>query len=178
MTLRRLSVAIACVGVLALPTAAWAAHKLVPPGNSGASQYFEAVPSAGGNTPPPQPTSALPASPGDTALAKLGKHGQAAAALAAAGAPTPAGSAGSTHAAGTHHGGPTSTAGRHRSGANPTTGRHVAVPSGNGAIDSIAGAVTGSGSNGVGVVLPILLAGALAAAVTFAVVRRMRRDPA
>jgi len=207
VTPRRLSVTLACLGLLTLPAAALAANKLVPPGNSGASEYYEAVPSANGNTPPPTPASAPPTTPGEVALARLGPHGRAAASLAAAGMPPPrrgaartptsgthgAGTAlgsgtrgaGRTPTSGTHGAGPTSTTSTHGARPGPTlttpasqasSGAHVPVPSGNGPIDSIARALTAPGSGGLGLLLPIFLAGALVAAAGLAVARLMHRD--
>lgn len=47
----RLPVAVACVGLLGLPSVASATKVIAPPGNSGVSQYVEVVPGASGSVP-------------------------------------------------------------------------------------------------------------------------------
>jgi hypothetical protein len=135
---------------------------LVPPGHAGANQYFEVIPTSAGNAAPPGSVDGSGTAEagsqalagfgkgrtGDAQLAKLGKDGQAASALAASTAPR-------------------------TKGAQPG-----AVPaSGGGSLGSgISRALTGSDSGGLGLVLPLLLGTALVAALGI-IAARLRRGP-
>jgi len=159
-------VALATTASLAFSTSAFGAI-LVPPGKSGANQYFENIPSAQGSSAPPtygrsavSPPSAIAAlgrgRAGTAALARLGKDGQAAATLAQETAPAPA------RGTGRGAGGPS---GR---GASP---HPVAIPAVT--ADSPASAVSHAlgGSGGLGALLPILLVASLLAAIAAGVWR-------
>lgn len=136
--------------VLLAASAPAQAVTLVPPGKAGADQYFEVVPSAGGNAaPPPGAPSALSSGAlapyghgraGANALARLGSTGKAAAALAAATAPKPA-------ASGTR-------AGASGGGSSP--------------LSAIGKALDTATSGGLGLVLPLALATAFVLALAVA----------
>ena len=129
------------VGVAARLIAAVTAQavELVPPGKAGADQYFETVPNAGGNAAPPSgpPSSQALVSlgRGGTALGRLGTTGQSAAALAAATAPKPA------------------------------SGASGAASHGSSALSAIGKALGSTNSNGLGLVLPLVLATVLVLAL-------------
>ena len=150
MTVGRRFVLLAGVAWLALPTNALAQQTLAPPGKAGADQYFETIPSANGNAAPP---SAIAASPGGTAagisaLARLGKDGQSAAALAGATGPA---------------------RGQHKaSGAGDGGGSSL--------LSSLTHVLGGTDAGGLGIALPVLFGAALAAAIALALVRLRRRD--
>jgi hypothetical protein len=177
--MRRASILIVTAVMLAAPGPAMALS-LTPPGSSGADQYFETVPSSGGNAAPPHGTS--PGSKafrhlgqgatGDARLSHLGTTGAAAAALAAATAPTPASSSGngsgSASGSGNTGGSPAG-----RSGAGQVT---ITQPSGQSGASALANALSGSNSSGLGFLLPVFLIGALVMAVGFALLR-MRHGP-
>ncbi len=175
--MRRASILIVTAAVLAAPGSAMALS-LTPPGSSGADQYFETVPTSGGNAAPPQGTN--PGSKafrhlgqgatGDTRLSHLGTTGAAAAALAAATAPSPASNSGngSGSGAGTTGGSPAG-----RSGAGQV---NITQPSGQSGASALANALTGSDDNGLGFLLPVFLIGALVMAVGFGLLR-MRQGP-
>lgn len=148
---------------------------LAPPGKSGADQYFETVPTAGGNAAPPQSgtsfsgrgtgTSALNrlghGRAGATGLARLGKTGQAAAALAAGTAPAPASGSG---AAGTGRGGS-------RSGQIQS----LSIPPGQSTASALGRLLGGSDLGGLGFLLPLLLVTALVAALAAGIVMLLSR---
>jgi hypothetical protein len=173
--MRRASILIAAAVVLALPGQAFGLT-LTPPGKSGADQYFETVPASGGNAAPPQGTS--PGSgafrhlgqgrAGDTQLSHMGADGAAAAALAAATAPTPAGGSG-TGTSGGQNGIPSSAS---QNGSGQIA---LSQPKGQSASTALANALTGSGNSGLGVLLPVLLIGALLMAIVYAVFRLRHR---
>jgi hypothetical protein len=158
--------------LLVLPSSAVAAH-LAPPGKAGANQYFETIPTSAGNAAPPsgavnpRPLARLGAGRrGAERLARLGKTGAAAAALAHATAPvTASGAAQST-------GAPAQGTGRPA----PAT---VTDSGGQSPVSSVVSALGGSDSGGLGLVLPLLLVTALIVAFGFAVVAlRPRRGGA
>jgi hypothetical protein len=168
--MRRALVVIACAVSLALPGQAFALV-LAPPGHAGANQYFETIPTSAGNAAPPgsvrgsgsgtatnQALSGLGQGSGtDAKLARLGKDGQAAAALAASTAPSAV------------------------SGATGAKGKSLtataSAPSGS-VVSGLSHALTGAGSGGLGLLLPMLLATGLIAAVGIAVARlRGRANP-
>lgn len=142
---------------------------LAPPGHSGASQYFETIPTSSGEAAPPGSVSgsgSATGSPsalsqfghgqrGDSQLARLGANGSAAAALAAATAPAAAV-------------GQQSTAGQ--PGANT-----VSSGSGGSVASGISHALTGADGGGLGLALPLLLATALIAALGIAGTALWRR---
>ena len=159
---------IVALALLSLVPAAAQAKKgstvYVPPGKSGATQYFEIVPASGGATAPPvSPATASSHNlnglgqgrRGGRTLTKLAKAGAAAAALARATAPH-------------RELGSAPPAGARASRANLGTGS---------ALSAIANVVTGSDQGGIGVFMPLLLALSLAGAVGFALGRRFRPSP-
>lgn len=148
----------AAVAVASFPPVA-TAQRVVPPGNSGASQYTETLPGPGGDVPTGEakggasPAKALGAS-NAARLEALGTAGRAAARLAAETAP--------------------GRADGHR-GAGPGGAEN---PSGTPALSQILGQVTGSSdSGGMGLLLPLLIAlAAVAAAALVLIRRRMARS--
>lgn len=157
--------AAACWGGAAPAVAA----KAVPPGVSGATQYTETLPGPGGEESTRQ-IGKEDRRPGASAKATLGKQnaerleelgpeGKAAASLAAAGV---TGSAAGPGAAGHADAG----AGEEKVGRGTE-------PSGSSAAGQLLGQVTGtSGSQGMGVLLPLLIAAAALIAVGYLVGRR------
>ncbi|HWF25724.1 MAG TPA: hypothetical protein VG275_09770 [Solirubrobacteraceae bacterium] len=158
-----------CVVSMAFPGQVLAAS-IAPPGKAGADQYFETLPSSGGNVAPPAGAGGNGSSSsgalarigngraGASGLAHLGPEGTAAAALAAATAPTPA----------AHRGRGAGVAGA--SGALTQGGASTA--------SALTHVLTGSDSGGLGIVLPLLLATSVIAALGLAGARLRRRgDP-
>jgi hypothetical protein len=193
----------ATIAILALPTAAQAEY-LIPPGNSAATQYTEAVPTAGG------PKATDPSKHGGNKSPKqvLGKgnaekldaqgpEGRAAAEVAAETAP---GAVAQTGA-----GAPSATPG-HRAGSQPQTnggdsgggkGQAGGTPAGNGSshraataatlasqqipdgssgLGEVLGQATGSSDSGqLGLLLPLIVLATIAWSVAYVV--RRRRQP-
>jgi hypothetical protein len=160
MVMRRLVPATLLLSVaLALPTYAQAG---VPPGLSGANQYKETLPGAGGD----EPTSELGAKGASPAqalghenaarLEALGADGRSAARLAAEGVP------------------------RVGAGAGSKASGHVAStessPGSSSSVSQVLGQVTGaSDSGGMGLLLPLLIAMTAIAATAFGIGRRALR---
>jgi hypothetical protein len=148
-------IAISTTGLATVPTTA-SALVLAPPGHSGANQYVEVIPTSGGNAAPPgtvrgsggnpSPHALMPfgqGARGDARLAKLGKDGQAAAALAASTAPVPAPAA-----------------------ERATPNASAAATAGGGSVASgLSHALGSSDTGGLGLLLPLLLATALLVAL-------------
>ena len=168
----RFSLLLACAAILLVPGSA-AAGSCAPPGNSGVDQYFETVPGAGCNK------SHIPGAPGSgggggslpagTAqqLANQGPAGQAVAQLVKSTGPGGAGSAGNAGATGGH--------------AKPGAGAShppIAPAQGSNPLSALLHPLLhGTGSGGTGLLLPLILAAALAAALGAAgwgVMRRRR----
>jgi hypothetical protein len=162
--MRRAPILLLCAAWLALPAQALAIS-IAPPGKAGADQYFETLPSSGGNVAPPAGNGNGNSGSGSNALthlgqgragastlAHLGTAGAAAAGLAEATAPTPARS------------------GHHGSAAGAST---VSAPAGSTA-GAFAHVLTGSDSGGLGVLLPLLLATGVIAAIGLAAARLRR----
>lgn len=147
------------LGLMALlipATASAAAPRAMPPGVSGANQYIETLPGPAGNVPTESlggegrgkrtPAQVLGRSEA-AQLEALGPDGRAAARLAAATAP-----------------------GR---GDGRAGGREATNPSGASPVNQIVGQVSGtSGSGGMGLLLPALIASAAVAAAAYALGRR------
>jgi hypothetical protein len=145
---------------------------VAPPGNSGVGEYLEIVPGAGGNTPASggggtsgpstsQSPGAALGSKTASQLERLGADGKQAAALAAAGAPTDRATA------------------RKRDkgsvlGTEADKGKSIASAGGGGRVGTIATALSGEGG-GMGLLFPLLLGGALVAAVALLAARRFSR---
>jgi hypothetical protein len=177
--MRRAPILTVTAVMLALPGPAMALS-LTPPGSSGANQYFETVPTSGGNAAPPHGTGSGSrafkhlgqGATGDTRLSHLGTTGAAAAALAAATAPTPAANSGNGSGSGSGSGN-TGGSPASRSGAGQV---NITQPSGQSGASALANALTGSDDNGLGFLLPVFLIGALVMAVGFGLLR-MRQGP-
>lgn len=160
------------VAALAVPATATAAH-YAPPGKAGATQYFETIPTSGGNVAPPSynptprpsssssssPTTASPTlasvgtgSHGSKKLSRMGKSGQAAANFAQATSPVvPAASSTGN--------------GLDKLQANP----------GGSAVGSLTSMLTGSDAGGIGIFMPLLLGLSLLAALGIGAYRAIRR---
>jgi hypothetical protein len=150
-----------------------AATRSVPPGVSGATQYTETLPGPGGEESTHQ-IGAEGRHPGASAkdklgeqnagrLEELGPEGKAAANLAAAGV-TGSGDGPSAGRRGVGSGG--------EKGATDA-GTGASEPSGSSPVGQLLGEVTGtSGSQGMGALLPLLIAAAALVAVGFLVGRR------
>lgn len=180
---------LALLAALALPTTALAkSHTYVPPGNSGANQYVEVIPTAGGGTPSGglhHRTAHSRAGQGAgavapstlNALAGQGATGQQAAAVALATAP--AGVRG-IPSSGTHHArahGHGSTSGSNGSGGAGGSGSSGSSGTGAGASSSspvtqLAHALTGSAAGGLGSMLPALLIAVALGMVGLVIMRR------
>jgi hypothetical protein len=147
---------------------------LAPPGKSGADQYYETIPTSGGNAGSPAATghsisghgngtNALASlgrgRAGESHLSKLGKPGKAAATLAAATAPARAG--GRTHRPG--------------GGLSASQIRSFSAPAGSSTASALASLLGGSDLGGLGFVLPMLLLLALLAIVAVAASTLLRR---
>jgi hypothetical protein len=188
----RIATVIAVSALVWGPCASASAVVLDPPGKAGANEYFETIPSTGGNAAPPSGASTTaPAidrsGPSKSALNKLqksGSEGQAAASFATASAPVV------DHASSTR---------KKRSGqgtarpAKPVTGKRggrtqptteasaaavAASRTGGSAVSGIIHLLGGSDAGGIGVLLPILLIGGLISAILAAGVRRRHDDDA
>ena len=181
--MRRAPILIVTAVMLALPGPAMALT-LTPPGKAGANQYFETVPSSGGNAAPPHGTN--PGSrafrhlgqgaAGDTRLSRLGTTGAAAAALAAATAPTPAADAGNGSASGAVNGSGSGNPGGSSTGRTGPGQVSITQPSGQSGASALASALTGSDDNGLGFLLPVFLIATLVMAIGFGLLR-MRQRP-
>jgi hypothetical protein len=143
---------------------------LTPPGNAGANQYQEDVPSAAGALPVtklPSAGNAGQALPHSvvTQLEQAGTSGRAAAQLANRTAPSAVGISGSP--SGTNRTAPAAVGVRgSHSGTN--------APAASSAGSQISGAVIGGGGGGLGLLLPGALAGFLIVAIAIVLARRRR----
>jgi hypothetical protein len=155
--MRPASIALAGLVLLVVVPAARADRGITPPGNSGVSQYRETIPSSTGNRigggtggSTPGQSSALPPST-VRALGRSGADGRAAA--RALGSTVPS---------------------------RPSRRRHDAAPPASGGGESPARTVLkatagGAGDGGLGLLLPIVLAGTLVGAAAFVLVGRRWR---
>jgi hypothetical protein len=150
----RIRIAIAlCAAALTLGLAGAVQAKDVPPGLSGAEQYVETTPTVAGGKPTNDggrsgPPGAVIGHANAQRLSALGADGEAAARLAADGAPKGAGTGGA--------GGPSAQSDSSSSG-----------------VRQVFGQLTGtSGSGGMGALLPLLIASGAVAATAFAIGRR------
>ena len=163
-----LSVAL-CVGLLAsCAPAALAQGTNAPPGNSGIDQYLETVPEAGGNRPrrDGDGASRLPARTVQR-LKKAGADGKAVAELVASTGTARSGcQASPSERSGTKSGAKRDPGASGGSSSPPSSSvpGTIAAPT-----------VSGSGSGGLGIVLPLLLALSAFGAVFFALRRRDER---
>ncbi len=164
--------ATACIALLSLPGAALAARGTVPPGVSGAAQYTESLPGAGGEESTKAMVEAGQGGKGDGGgadgeaaepartlgaenaekLEALGPEGKAAAGLAAAG------------------GGDKGPGG---GGSGGGGGETAAQSSGGSGVGQVVGQLSGSeGSSGMGLLLPLLIAMAVVASAGYLIGRR------
>ena len=146
------------IATLALPQAALA-QRVVPPGNSAATQYTEAFPTANGNTVrkhrAPTPANALGAGNARRLEAK-GPEGREAASVAAETAPVPAPSASV----------PASPPGQpqtaHPTSSRPTSSHSESLPDGSSGLGRVVAEATGSSDSGdLGILLPLLILAAV-----------------
>lgn len=189
------------VAILALPSSA-IAEEVVPPGNSAATQYTEAIPTAGGPKQTGRPKHRHSQSPSKVLGARnahkldsRGATGHAVATLAAetAPAPTPAATesapraasphregAGQPAGAGSRGGGPAPkpTQPRHETGGAPPAGEQAPagahLPNGSSGFGQVLAKATGTSSGETGLLLPLALLATLAWAVAYALRRRKR----
>jgi hypothetical protein len=195
---------VATLAIFALPNAAQAEY-LVPPGNSAATQYTEAVPTAGG------PKATNPSKHGGSKSPKqvLGSHnaqkldaqgpeGRAAAEVAAATAPVavsgggegtpatpghaPLGKTANGSGSGGSGSNGSSSPGREASSDTPGSpaGREATlaaeqIPNGSSGLGEVLGQATGSSSGQLGLLLPLIVLGSIAWSVAF--VLRQRKRP-
>jgi hypothetical protein len=158
------------VVVVGAPTAL--AGTCAPPGNSGVNQYVEVVPGAGCNQPPAGPGSSSGGHSGSGHLSTSttqtlngsGAAGRAVVALVGSPPATSSGSRGRSHAGkGQTNAGP---------GANPSS---TPSTSGSNPVSAILHPIlTGSGSDGLGVLLPVLLLGVVLGTLLAGLIRRRR----
>lgn len=192
----------ATIAIFALPTAAQAEY-LIPPGNSAATQYTEAVPTAGGpkatdpaNHGKGQSPSKVLGGKNAQKLNQQGPEGRAAAEVAAETAPgavaqtggsapseTPGAGGSQPQANGGDSGG-----GKDRGGGTPSSngsGHQTAttatlasqqLPDGSSGLGEVLGQATGSSDSGqLGLLLPLIVLATLAWSVAYVV--RRRRQP-
>lgn len=158
-------IAAACLVLLAIPQAAAAQRTNAPPGWSGIDQYLETVPGAGGNHPSGEVAprrggggQGPPLSPSTRrGLSAQGEPGRAATRFAEQSAPRRRGTAGAAHREGDRG-----------AGAERSTSDHESVSP----LSALVRTVTGDDEQGLGIVLPILLAAVLIGAAGFRVLRR------
>ena len=152
--------------VLAAAAPAAQADTIAPPGNAGAQEYLEAVPTAGGGKvggSSGKPSSGTLSKRDQSSLKAQGSDGSATAALAEASAPAPSHKSSSGKA---HH---------RQSKSAPASASSDSAPSEGGPSLAAASAKTVGGKGGMGVALPIVLAVALACAAGVALLRRRSR---
>lgn len=188
--MRALLLVLAAVAALVIPAGALAASQpfvpIVPPGNSGANEYVENVPTASGSgsstaikhRSSSSPSSSRAISPSTVgALSAQGTDGRQAAALAIATAPSaPAGATGGrrSRAGAVAGGGSTgggSPPGGHAGGS--PSGRPTAQPAGSAPAATLLKSVLGSSGTGIDAWLPAGLA-VVAAAIAVLAFRRRR----
>jgi hypothetical protein len=169
------------MAALAFPAAAVASWApVIPPGNSGADQYVESVPSASGNDSSgavrshrPSTGSALATQPGavtpvtQAALLAQGRPGRLTAQLASTTGPR--GLSAQTKVTHSKHKAKTAVGGAANPGGPSAGGGSAAGGGGSSAVGSVAGALTGTGGASV---LPFVLAATALAIVAIAVARR------
>jgi hypothetical protein len=173
----RLGSLAAALAIAALPAGA-AAAPYVPPGNSAATQYTEAVPTAGGPKATDKGKQGKNRSPGKVLgvqntekLDAQGAEGRAVAEVAAATAPVPLPVQPTAPA--TVHAAPSESAGT----ANAQTADSPAqaqIPSGSSGLGEVLGQATGSSSGELGLLLPLLIVAVVIWSVAYLL--RQRRD--
>jgi hypothetical protein len=168
---------------LALPSAA-SADRVVPPGNSAATQYTEAIPTAGGPTDTGKGSGQSGRTPAKSLgsrnaqrLQAQGREGEAAAAVATETAPAPAATTEAPEiGAPEQGGGATRGGGAHRrsTAAEPRTA--IENPDGGSGLgETISQAAGASAPTGSDLLLPLAFAGAIAWAIAYLI--RQRKKP-
>jgi hypothetical protein len=165
--------AIVCSGTVP----ASAAEYLIPPSNSAATQYTEAVPTAGGHRDSEREGEQRGRSPsqvlGDRNAEKLESHGRDGRAAAEFAAETsPAGAGGAPSDGG---GGGGSAAGG-RSGTDAAASGGSSSASGSDGLTEVLGTAVGDSSGGLGLLFPLALLGGMAWAVWFGAQARRREN--
>lgn len=192
------------VAAIALGAAAQGAQgeAVVPPGNSAATQYTEAIPTAGGPTTTgkhggrkPSPPSHVLGSHNTAKLNAQGPQGKATAEVAAQTAPAPVAPAGGTEPSGggralaaggqdgSGHGNvapsnqtPAPNAGKPAPGSSATTAASSS-PGGSSAFGEVVGQATGSSDSGrLGLFLPLLIVAVVVGSIVY--LTRQRKRPA
>lgn len=181
----RFAVAIVAI-VLALPGAAWAQQgeeTIVPPDNGAVNQYTEAIPTARGGK-DPRKGGGRTASPAEVLgarnarnLEEQGADGEAVAELTAETAPAPSGAATGDASMDAPPAGTPSQAKSPGTGKGKpnTQTRSAAAPPGDSGVGEVVGHATGSSSDELGLLLPLLILGAAGWAVLFALRQRRRQ---
>jgi hypothetical protein len=171
------------VALLAMPAAA-AAEYYVPPGNSAATQYTEALPTAGGHRDAEKGEKSGGRTPKDVLGAgnarRLDQHGQAGretAEFAAATAPTADGtptgkrpSSAENPGAGHGDGGQKAEEGQAGGG----IGGNASGPGGSSGLGSVLAEATGTSSGGIGLLLPLVILATAGWAFAFLLGQRSR----
>jgi cytoskeletal protein RodZ len=190
---------LATIAIFAAPTAAQAEY-LIPPNNSAATQYTEAVPTAGGpkatdpsNHGKHQSPSKVLGGRNAERLDAQGPEGQAVAEVAAETAPVAVVAAGSDGASQDKHrsasqpgtndagsGGGSGAAGRTGNGGSGVSVRDTIltsqeIPDGSSGLGEVLAQATGSSDSGqLGLLLPLIVLGAIAWSVAYVLRRRKR----
>jgi hypothetical protein len=169
--MRALAVFLAMLGASTLPASA-AAATYAPPGNAGIQQYFDPLPSSGGDVAAPGVSGAGAGANGSLPAGlrhRLARQGAAGAAVARLIAANPVASSRPTGRA-SGRGSSSSTGSAGKLAPLPLT----AAPRG-GLSQLLDAAVTGTGAGGVGILLPLVLVAALGVVIA-GVVRRRRTN--
>jgi hypothetical protein len=189
---------LATIAILAIPAIAHAEY-LIPPNNSAATQYTEAVPTAGGpkatdrsNHGKHQTPSKVLGSDNADRLEAQGSEGRAVAEVAAETAPAPVAAGGEGAAQGKHPstsqpgtndtgpGGGNRTNGGTGDGGSGTSVRDATltsqeIPEGSSGLGEVLAQATGSSDSGqLGLLLPLIVLGAIAWSVAYVLRRRKR----
>ncbi len=185
------------IALLAAPSGASATEALVPPGNSAATQYTEAIPTGGGEKSTEGTGHKRPRSPQQTLGAKNTKRlesqgavGRATAELATETAPSagPPPAAQPRANASPHSGGKPAPGGAKRPGdgaghappepgASPTAKPPAATTSGSSGLGSVLAAATGTSSSGqIGALLPLALLATMLWAIYWLARQRRRLE--
>jgi hypothetical protein len=181
----QVTVAIALVISACVAGSAAAAQGVVAPGHSGTSQYTETLPTAGGETPTEAPAHKAAAAPGGGGGGGGdSSNGGEEAAPVSGGSPSPAEALGSENAKRLEKAGPAGKAAAQLAATTSGTAAGKAAASGahggegSSPVGQVVGQLTGtSNSQGIGLLLPILIAMAAVLAFGFVIVRRRTVHP-
>jgi len=183
--MRALVVFVACLAALALPAGA-AAASYTPPGNAGIQQYYDPLPSSGGDVAAPGSSNApagtstgqsgsLPAGL-QHRLAAQGAAGAAVARLVAANAVTGSRTTGRVSGRGSGGKGSVGSSGQTGSSTGTLAPLPLTAAPRSGLSQFLDAAVTGTGAGGMGILLPLVLVGALGVVVGGTVRRRRAKS--